>query len=146
MFSIHSTLFCCLSTRGLDISHPSLRLLYIFVDPGLLCGVPICFWFYLTFSKRKVIIWYAEYCIALHCIVLCSGVKTKESYWIFHFRILLVSSKRFRKHIRSYTIFFVYWARDFQFWPLAYFVIFCNCTKIQQDKTNLISDILYLLN
>ena len=36
MFSTYSPLFCCLSTRGPDISHPSLRFLYIFGDPGLL--------------------------------------------------------------------------------------------------------------
>ena len=39
MFSTYSPLFCCLSTRGPDVSHPSLRLLYIFSNPGLLCGV-----------------------------------------------------------------------------------------------------------
>ena len=36
MFSTYSPLFCCLSTRGPDVSHPSLRFLYIFGDPGLL--------------------------------------------------------------------------------------------------------------
>ena len=38
MLSIYSPLFCCLYTRGPDISHASLRFLYIFFDPGLLCG------------------------------------------------------------------------------------------------------------
>ena len=36
MFSTYSPLFCCLSTRGPDVSHPSLRFLYIFSNPGLL--------------------------------------------------------------------------------------------------------------
>ena len=38
MFSTYSPLFCCLSTRGPDGSHPSLRFIYIFGDPGLLCA------------------------------------------------------------------------------------------------------------
>ena len=39
MFSTYSPIFCCLSTRGPDVSHPSLRFLYFFGNPGLLCGI-----------------------------------------------------------------------------------------------------------
>ena len=39
MFSAYSSLFRCLFTRGPDISHPSLRFLYIFGNPGLLCAM-----------------------------------------------------------------------------------------------------------
>ena len=38
MFSTYSPLFCCLSTRGPDVSHPTLRFLYNFGNPGLLCA------------------------------------------------------------------------------------------------------------
>ena len=37
---------------------------------------------------------------------------------------------------------FVYWIRDFKYWLLAYFLIFFNCAKFQQDWTTLILDIL----
>ena len=46
MFSTFSPVFCCLSTRGPDISsrffffpHASLRLLHVFDNSGLLCGI-----------------------------------------------------------------------------------------------------------
>ena len=41
MFSTCSTVFCCLSSRGPDVSQASLRFLYIFGDPGLLCVTPM---------------------------------------------------------------------------------------------------------
>ena len=41
MFSTYSPIFCCLSTRGPDVSHPSLRFLYIFGNPGLLCATTV---------------------------------------------------------------------------------------------------------
>ena len=50
MFSTYSPVFCCLSTRGPDVSHTSLRFLYIFDDPGLLCVVAKR-WTQKTFGK-----------------------------------------------------------------------------------------------
>ena len=38
MFSTYSFLFCCLSTRGPEVSHPSWRFLYTFGNPGRLCA------------------------------------------------------------------------------------------------------------
>ena len=41
MFSTYSPLFCCLSTRGPEVSHPSWRFLYTFGNPGLLCAASV---------------------------------------------------------------------------------------------------------
>ena len=38
--------------------------------------------------------------------------------------------------------FFVYWARYFKFWLLAYFLILLNCAKFEEDWTTFILDIL----
>ena len=38
--------------------------------------------------------------------------------------------------------FFVYWARYFKFWLLAYFFILLNCAKFEEDWTTFILDIL----
>ena len=37
---------------------------------------------------------------------------------------------------------FVYWARYFKFWLLAYFFILLNCAKFEEDKTTFILHIL----
>ena len=38
---------------------------------------------------------------------------------------------------------FVYWARYFKFWLLAYFFILLNCAKFEEDWTTFILDILW---
>ena len=37
--------------------------------------------------------------------------------------------------------FFVFWVRDFKFWLLAYFFIFFNCAKFQQDWATLMINV-----
>ena len=54
LFSTYSPLFCCLSTRGPDISHPTLRFLYISGNPGLLCSGRT-----LNYHKRVKCCWIA---------------------------------------------------------------------------------------
>ena len=41
---------------------------------------------------------------------------------------------------------FVYWARYFKFWLLAYFLILLNSAKFEEDWTTFILDILQLVN
>ena len=80
MFSTYSHLFCCLSSRRPDISHPSLRFLYILVDPGLLCATAHCV------SERQRIWYFSKNCrafpgkSALHSSLRLFKIARLDSY------------------------------------------------------------------
>ena len=90
MFCTYSTLFCCLSTRGPDVSHPSLRFLYIFAI--LAYCVPL---YWTKFNFSIFLVWFCHYFSNLFFALHYDWLNVRKNLNDLGFKVVNLFQKRF---------------------------------------------------